>query len=52
MSEYEMKLQDFGMNANQIEIIRDILTEKVVGEYFSPDEYYPTDPVEFLQAWE
>ena len=52
MSEYEMKLQDFGLNTNQIEIIREILTEKVVGEYFSPDEYYPADPVEFLQAWE
>ena len=52
MSEYEMELRDFGMNDNQIEIIREILTEKVVGEYFSPDEYYPADPVEFLQAWE
>lgn len=52
MSEVEMKLQDFGMNDDQIEIIREILTEKVVGEYFSPDEYYPADPVEFLQAWE
>ena len=39
MSEYEMELRDFGMNDNQIEIIREILTEKVVGEYFSPDEY-------------
>lgn len=52
MSEFEMKLQDFGMNDNQIEIIREILTEKVVGEYFSPDEYYPADPVEFLQEWD
>lgn len=52
MKEYEVNLAKMGLNDNQIKVISDILREKAVGEYFSPDEHYPANPVEFLAEWE
>lgn len=51
MKEYEVNLEKMGLNENQIKVISDILQEKAVGEYFSPDEQYPANPVEFLAEW-
>lgn len=51
MKEYEVNLEKMGLNDNQIKVISDILQEKAVGEYFSPDEHYPANPVEFLAEW-
>lgn len=51
MKDYEINLEKMGLNENQIKVISDILQEKAVGEYFSPDEHYPANPVAFLAEW-
>ncbi len=45
------QLQQMGLEGNALYSIRASITEKIVGEYFSPDSNYPENPVAFLNEW-